>query len=447
MHKHDLLRHSLFLAVLITLSFSCRSSPTGPHVTQNVQLSADYVTCTEVWLKIGFTDSPNGGEYKITRDSATVLRGSFSGLDTVIIDTTTQAQKTYTYKAYKLTNGQVSEIGLPLQVTTLDSTSNNFTWQTFTFGGTAGGSMLGDVAIINDTDIWAVGEIAVKDSSVNGYSVYNAVHWDGQGWSVEKIPYVYQGQPLYHPIECVFALNTNDVWFGGNGLEHWDGSQFANEEAVNPFWSGHLMKKIWAGSDNNIYIVGDQGTTVSYFAGMWHGIQSGTTLDIQDIWGVSNSTTGQSEILAVACDEFKNDGLSVLQLSGTQATMVRTSGLPTTNLVGIWSPNRREWYICGASLFHSRSLNSPWQQVNGLPSIYMEAIRGNGPNDIFVVGDFGLVLHWNGEFWHDFTGNELPYIQGSYLAVAVKGNIVVAVGYLGGQVGNQPAVALIGKRN
>ena len=176
MHKHDLLRHSLFLAVLITLSFSCRSSPTGPHVTQNVQLSADYVTCTEVWLKIGFTDSPNGGEYKITRDSTTVLTGSFSGSDTVVIDMTTQAEKTYTYKAYKMVNGQVSEIGLPLQVTTLDTTSNNFTWQTFTFGGTAGGSMLRDVAIINDTDIWAVGEIAVKDSSANGYSVYNAVH-------------------------------------------------------------------------------------------------------------------------------------------------------------------------------------------------------------------------------------------------------------------------------
>ena len=45
-----------------------------------------------------------------------------------------------------------------LLLTTLDTTSHDFSWKTFTFGG-GGGSVLNDVAIVNDTLAYAVGEI------------------------------------------------------------------------------------------------------------------------------------------------------------------------------------------------------------------------------------------------------------------------------------------------
>jgi len=42
-----------------------------------------------------------------------------------------------------------------------DTTSHNLSWTQYTFGGagTAGSSYFNDVAIINDTDIWAVGQV------------------------------------------------------------------------------------------------------------------------------------------------------------------------------------------------------------------------------------------------------------------------------------------------
>ena len=61
-----------------------------------------------------------------------------------------------------------------------DTTSHNFTFTTYTFGGTGGSSYFKDVAIINDSDIWAVGEI-YSDSSM-----YNAVHWNGKNWELRK---------------------------------------------------------------------------------------------------------------------------------------------------------------------------------------------------------------------------------------------------------------------
>ena len=445
MQKNNLWRYSLFLAFLTTLSFSCRSTPTGPHVTQNVVLSTDYVACTEVWLRVSFGDTL-GGNFAINRDGNTVLTGHFSGADTTVIDTTALPEKTYNYVCWRMVNGLPKNSSSNLQVQTMDTSGNNFTWQTFTFGGNAGGCLLKDVAIINDTDIWAVGEIPLKDSSVNGYSVYNLVRWDGTSWQLRKVQFLtFCGQSYTgsYPASAIFAFGPQDVWIAsGSQVVRWNGTSQSS-----PMCIPSSVNKLWGTSDENIYAGGANGGIAHYDGSVWEKIESGTSLDIHDIWGTSDSTTGQEEVLAVASDQFTNNGVAVLQLSGTEATMLQTCGLPTTSLVGIWSANGREWYVCGDGLYKTRALGLPWQKVKGIPPIEMEAIRGTGPNDIFVVGDFGLVLHWNGASWHEYTGNELPYIQGSYLAVAAKGNTVVAVGFYGGQAGNQPAVALIGRRN
>ena len=64
-----------------------------------------------------------------------------------------------------------------------DTTSHNFTFTTYTFGGTGGSSYFKDVAIINDSDIWAVGAIYTSPETT-----YNAAHWDGNKWRLIQIP-------------------------------------------------------------------------------------------------------------------------------------------------------------------------------------------------------------------------------------------------------------------
>ncbi len=443
------------IALPILSSITCRTSPTGPHISNNLSLSTDYVTCTEVWLKLSYTarQAPNGSsDFRIVRDADTVLTGSLSGTDTVVIDTTTRPERTYTYKAFYLVNGQVSDTSQPLHVTTLDTTSNNFTWQTYTFGGNAGGSVLNDVAIINDTDIWAVGDIPIKDSSANGYSVYNLVKWDGHQWSLRQIMFPLcdpsGNKQNLQPFTCygVAALSYSNVWLSGGGsLVHWQAG--TPEPLCFSLGYGQRTLERMLGIAGDLYIVGTNGFAAYYDGYTWQQVANVTNLDVDDIWGVFNSTTGQSEVLAVASDEFTNDGVAVLQLSGTQATMLQTAGLPTTSIVGVWSADGKEWYVCGDGLYMTRNLNQTWQKIKSVPPVQMQAIRGTGPNNIYVVGDFGLALHWNGESWYDCTGNGLSYIQGSYLAVAANGNTVVAVGYSRGSPTNQPAVALIGRRN
>ena len=56
----------------------------------------------------------------------------------------------------------------------MDTTSHNFTWVIDTLGDY--GSYLNDVAIIDENNIWVVGNIETDSGE------YNAAHWDGIDW-------------------------------------------------------------------------------------------------------------------------------------------------------------------------------------------------------------------------------------------------------------------------
>jgi hypothetical protein len=304
-----------------------------------------------------------------------------------------------------------------------DTTSNNFTFQTFTFGAANGGSSyLQDVAVINDTDAWAVGAIYLDsaDGAPDPFP-YNAVHWDGQKWTPLKVPYLYQGQPFYHPIEAVFALASNDVWFGGNGLEHWDGKQFSNVDAVNPFWSGNSMQRIWASSDNDIYIVGSGGTIAHYASGTWTNIASGTDLYFNDIYGAGG------QILATCLTNYSSDnwGPGIFSIQGNTATRISTNPIQD-GLYGIWFAANQHYYVADADIYQKQLLSdSAWSPL-GLSGT-ATGVRGNGTSDVFVVSASGDVLHWNGAGWKSFKA-ETGLSNGGYSSVAVNGNTVVGVG-------------------
>jgi len=70
--------------------------------------------------------------------------------DTVIYIDSLLPNTTYNFQASSIQQ-QVSS--RKLSVTTMDTTSHNFTWQTFTFGEHSS-SVLNDVAIIDENNSW-----------------------------------------------------------------------------------------------------------------------------------------------------------------------------------------------------------------------------------------------------------------------------------------------------
>ncbi|MCL4509955.1 MAG: hypothetical protein M1470_02645 [Bacteroidetes bacterium] len=436
MLENNFWRYAVFGAFLTTLSFSCKS-PTGPRTSYNVQLSAQDVGCTEVWLKIGFADSPNGGDFAINRvpqtgssNGTTVISGHFSGKDTTVVDDNVQANKTYNYIAYRMVNGRPSEQSQTLQVRTMDTTSNNWTFQTFTFGGSQS-SVLNDVAIINDTLAYAVGEVYGYDSTGQvDQQPYGIAKWDGRSWSLIRL-LDNAGYPLT-PIRGIFVVSPNDIWLAAGSVYHWDGisSQaqlsFSRLTLSDP---NATIEKLWGTSSSSLYGIGNAGTIIWYNGTVWQKLTSGTTTGINDVWGVGNSPV----YCAVSNPFDPNEDKRILRITG--GNKVDTIKWIGRHVNSVWTPDGTHLYACGDGVFENDG--SGWKKMVTGASIGTSSIRGNANNDIVVVGGYGFIAHWNGASFRIYP----PAMDVIYTSVAITGNLIVAVGTTGAK-----AVVTIGRR-
>lgn len=317
-----------------------------------------------------------------------------------------------------------------------DTSSHEFEWQMEVLGdGEA--SNLQDVFIINENDIWTVGRIHVKDSTGQFiYPAFGAAHWNGKTWELKRLPAQAPGYITYLTPNGIFAFDSDNIWFAHGGVHHFDGRQ------IRSFWvnsfpgntnaildSGQFINKLWGTSDSNLWAVGERGGIIHYDGTTWHKLESGTTLDIQDIWGARGSFTGEDIILAVAANIFTSYEKEILQIKGTHVEKISTLGIAWP-VDAIWFDPGWVYYTAGAGIYSRKTLaaGESWGGPGlSVTTFVSRALRGNHVNDVFVVGAFGDVLHYNGKSWRSYR-ETTALAQGSYLSVAVKENLVFAVG-------------------
>jgi len=327
----------------------------------------------------------------------------------------------------------------------MDTTSHDITFQSWTFG-TIGSSVLYDVAIINENNIWAVGEINIADTSINGYTTYNAVHWDGSNWELKRIYYYGSCSAVeYPPLKAIWAFSENNIVITNGGSIGWfDGNTINLDCNVNPLLTG-AINKIWGSSSSDLYVVGNNGNIVHYNGTLWTQIESGTELNINDIWGDYNEKTSEWEILAVASNYGTGLEKQILLLKDNVVINIPT-GSQMWPLLTTWFVPNRQYYVAGAGIYQKRLLmEGLWKNnATDITTFATTSIRGNNVNDVIGVGAFGDFIHFNGVNWkNDYQEPLLS--NGSYTEVIVKGDLVVAVG--GNQISiNSEAVILMGRR-
>lgn len=314
-----------------------------------------------------------------------------------------------------------------------DTTSHNFVFELDTLGN-GSSSVLNDVWIFDENNIWAVGEIYVQDSTGQVETTYNVARWDGKKWNLMQLYYPFnQTQLLIVPIRGIFAFGQNDIWLAAGSVFRWNGS------SIQPFLlrpmilSGpETVEKLWGTSSSNLYGVGNAGTVVHYDGSTWQKLASGTTVDIQDIWGAVDSKTQALTVLAVASLLDYGRALDLLKINGTTVTMLDTIGLHVSES-SVWFQPNKVFYVTGNGVYKKDKIDDPVWKVNheGHPLLYKYRIRGNAWNDVFIAGSGGLLSHYNGATWKHYTGMELPRAYSLYNGLAIKGNLVVAVGWFG----------------
>jgi hypothetical protein len=426
---------NLILLLFTFLLQSCNTTEPPPPVDdRKLTLTFEEASCTEIWLRLGTENISLPVEITIKKDDAISRIINPDINNTIIYIDSLLPNKTYTFKA-ELSGIQNPVSSNELQAVTLDTTSHNFTWQKFTFGVGAS-SIFRDVAIIGE-EIWAVGEIYSNDSLGNpDPNAYNALHWDGQKRELKRISVLYNENLITPPLFGIYAFSSNDIWLSSGVPVHGDGASWTQyhlfDMGILSQDDGYLTK-IWGSSSSDLYYVGTLGTIVHYNGTSWRKIESGTEWNILDIWGDTNPFTNEIEII---CGIGKG-----LDQPGPWSDIIRikedftTEKLDITGLgqvyAKLWFRSGIRYYIVGDGLYEKTfSDTSAWNDLNqnwSITSYFKSCIRGNGLNDIVVAGAQGEFLHYNGITWKSFR-NQTSLNNGTYYSVAIKGNIIVAVG-------------------
>jgi hypothetical protein len=440
------MRASPLILLLCLLCCGCKDEGTPPpSYVSTIQLSMEDASCTEAWLKVSLTDSNEPRTVAIQRDGQRVLTAQLATTDSLLVVEGLLPRRAYSFIAQRLRDSTVIDASAPAQATTMDTTSHNLTWQMDTLGVTA--STLNDVAIINDTLAYAVGELYLRDSTGQiDPEAYNMAKWNGVSWQLIRIQfYTICGQSgrTPYPAISVIAFGANDVWIAmrGDQVARWNGSAQTSMMCLPVSFT---INRMWGENANSMFAVGATGNIMHYNGSTWHRVESGTTLAMRDIWGATNARTGEREILALASTYTPElQGSMVFRITGNSATSISTTGM-SPDMFSIWFVPGRRYYAVGAGIHQKRMLSdSAWSAyAPGVVTRYFSGgVRGQDVNDVFVVGSFGEVVHFNGQSWFRYF-SDVPLPSGYLGFVAIKNNLIMATGQLNGQRG----IVLIGRR-
>ncbi len=422
------------LAEVLTtcLLISCNNNGTGP-ATRAVNLVAEDVSSTDAWLRVLVNEGKPYNTLRLTNLGESILTTPYVGPDTDINTGGFLPKHSYSFKAYVSLDSTAQDSSDVLTITTLDTTSQDFTWMVDTLGDGAS-SILHDVAIINDTLVCAVGDLYIRDSSGQFTAQpFGVAVWNGKKWQLERV--VAQTQQGFdeniRPLTGIFAFSPSDIWLADGNAYHWDGKS----ERLAPYWIGGYpgnpnpvlganqgVSRIWGTPSQSLYGVGVNGGAARFDGNSWTNLESGTSADIQDIWGVSRNNS--VDILCAVSNLYTSGDHKILSINadGTVGTVLPDNLYAIST---VWFTTQKRIFVGGGTLLEGES--SWWDVILSLPPYFSNRIRGTGANDVFVVGAFGLCGHFNGVSWKSYPEVALP--DGSYEGLCVTQKMVVAVGY------------------
>ncbi len=403
----------IYLILVILVSISCDS--TEPENEKRADFKLTDSGCIEASFEVSVTNINYPAKFSIYQEDSLYYSNIINTeIDTFIVE---NLEPKTNYAFYLSFSDDIkSEV---VTFTTLDTTSHELTWQNFFIGSGIGNSFLKDVAIINENNIWAVGQISVDEEK------YNAVHWNGSEWEPTEI-FI---NNVYYPLNTIFVLDENDILVANLSVIRYKDDKVVYYGSPDNFGR---IKSIWANSAEDFYIVGDDGDLRHYNGTEWKKIYTGTDVTLTDMWGdedgdviwVCGQEDSKPNVLIKIEDEKAN-----LVFNDFETKNHKSLNYLSGRFYSVWMDNDENLYqLVSHTLFRlGNNFSNPkalWRDLD--TKIGILKVRGTDRNDIYTIGTRGIVDHYNGKDWKTYT--ELAATNIKYYGLSVKNNITVAVG-------------------
>jgi hypothetical protein len=228
----------------------------------------------------------------------------------------------------------------------------------------------------------------------------------------------------------VWGSSANDVYAVGNGavVLHSDGSTWT--PGIAPGLSDDFEFRGLAGIPGMNHDVLAGGCSAVYGSQVWHF--NGTDWAL---WGAFGSKPGCVRGISegysghIVGNEHNLEG-RIWVPEATNNLGLEWAGGQNTALLGVWGESQAgTGFAVGINSLLLRNDGSGWVQLMGSPGqLSLTSVWGSSVQDMFVVGEQGRILHYDGVSWTSQTsgtGEDLTEVWGS------SGSDVYAVGRSG----------------
>ena len=194
----------------------------------------------------------------------------------------------------------------------------------------------------------------------------------------------------------MFGLSSRDLWwlfYSGSSLIHWDGTAWYFGPSTNTGWTSGYV------APSGELIVGGYNGRVGRLPPTPARVQDrvmevhGRGYDVYDLTGIWASADGTA-VHAVP---------GPYRLTSNGWERAPTSGTVSQSLNGIWGSSPTDVWAVGSYGAVAHFDGQTWSTVTtSLPSMEtstLYAISGTGPADVWAVGRNGMVGHYDGNSW------------------------------------------------
>jgi photosystem II stability/assembly factor-like uncharacterized protein len=277
------------------------------------------------------------------------------------------------------------------------STDGGVTWQP-TYSGMPGRPTRYGVWGSAATDVFMLGHTG--SIFKGGYDDRKILHYDGTGWTNKDTGVL----DHLHGIWGSSAQNIIAVGERG-AIIRYDGSGWSAMEADNNRTTPQNLKAVWGSSGSDCYAVGDGGTILRYNGGSWVSMAGPTNANLYGVWGHANG----SRVYAVG-----STGTILRYEAGSWVP--EDSGVKA-RLSGVWgTPDGTRIYVTGDPESDGQgnirnmilsSNGTGWTRMD-TPIVApgrgrLHGVWGFANNNVFAVGDDGVILHFDGNQWSPMT--------------------------------------------
>lgn len=277
-------------------------------------------------------------------------------------------------------------------------------------------------------DIWASSANNVylvgHNSSGGGHMYY----YNGKEWIDIKLVTALGGN-IEAPIDlwAIYGFEDNDIWAVGQRLGinsnpppnfldsslviHFNGTDWF--EVADPiFDTGRFLLTIWGISSSNLWAGGVDATLFHYDGMQWQKLTPPVVSKPNfpaNIRSVAGRPSGEVVYMLIRADDFNQrpqyEYYYFIQYANNTFTIVDSDSVVPGHIEHkfgydeLWYSPWGVLYSFGDGLFEWTGQS--WIRLHR-PGVFMEKVYGTTPDNLFFVGHFGHIWHYNGSDWYQF---------------------------------------------